>query len=149
MSVVNLVYLAGPIIGLDWRAATSWRDDAAAWLSNYARCLSPLRGKDYLDNGELIYHEYSQVLSTGIGLTARDRWDVSRCDVVLVNLLGHLEFSIGTAIELGWADAYRKPVVMVVDENSPFARHPMVRQIAQYVVPDLWQGFRVVKDLLG
>jgi hypothetical protein len=34
----------------------------------------------------------------------RDRFDATRCDVLLVNLLGAERVSIGTMMEVAWAD---------------------------------------------
>lgn len=112
---MSRVYLAGPIGGLNYGGATYWRDDATqelAWRGITA--LSPMRGKSYL-SGEtkLDATKYTQPLSSPKGLTTRDRFDVRTCDLVLANLLGATRVSIGTVIELAWADLLRTPVVLV------------------------------------
>ena len=38
------------------------------------------------------------------GIVTRDRWDVAKADVVLMNLVGATQVSIGTMVELGWAE---------------------------------------------
>ena len=43
---------------------------------------------------------------------------MQRCDVVLMYLIGAKKVSIGTMIEAGWADAYRKPVVLVLEDPT-------------------------------
>jgi len=91
---LSLVYLAGPISGQSYAGATNWRKDAAADLADVAVCLDPMRGKGYLRGERGIKDQYSEyTMSRAQGIVARDRWDVSRCDVVLMNLLGSTKVS--------------------------------------------------------
>ena len=71
-----------------------------------------------------------------------------RCDMVLMNLLGATKVSIGSMIELGWADAFRKPVVLVIEEGNCHM-HAIVQEIAGFIVPTLDQGIEVVKSILS
>ena len=90
------VYLAGPITGLTWKDATEWRDTVRCVLQPFGiSCYSPLRAKNYLshldeNNGGIAdsYPKELSPLSTGRGITTRDRWDATRCDVLFVNFLG-------------------------------------------------------------
>lgn len=146
------VYLAGPINGKTFEEAATWRDYAARKLRESGIAVySPLRAKKRLlpTNGEPIIRAYEEhPLTSQSGITTRDRFDVMSCDVVLANFLGATEASCGTAIEFGWADAWRKPVVMVIDgAENPFY-HPMMLEIAGYVVRTLDEGIEVVKRIL-
>lgn len=145
------VYLAGPITGLTYDGATDWRDDVAQrlWLEGITP-LSPLRGKDYLrDVGELKdqYHELN-VLSSGKGITTRDRWDCQRADVVLMNLVGAERVSIGSVMEAAWADAARVPLVLAMEEGG-LHDHAMMREVAGYVVPTLDQAVETTLAILS
>jgi nucleoside 2-deoxyribosyltransferase len=47
--VFMLVYLAGPISGLNYEGATNWRDHAKSYLNEFGiKGLSPLREQDHL-----------------------------------------------------------------------------------------------------
>jgi nucleoside 2-deoxyribosyltransferase len=143
-------YLAGPITGLTYAGAIDWREYARERLHAMGIVgLSPMRGKTYLSREETIGDAYAQhPLSTRTGILTRDRFDVMRCDLLLVNLLGAERVSIGTAMEVAWADAFRKPVVLV-DTDGSTHDHAFIRAIAGYVVPTLEAGLNIVDAVLG
>jgi nucleoside 2-deoxyribosyltransferase len=146
-----LVYLSGPITGLTYKDGNDWRVLAHALLNGAdTNVLSPLRGNSYLPQDSPLdkssYEEYP--LSTGKGITTRDRFDTMRCDVMLVNLLGAQRVSIGTMIELGWADAARVPIVLVMEKEGNPHDHAMVQQIVGYRVDTLEEGLWLVNALL-
>jgi len=143
------VYLAGPIQGLSYDTSTSWRIYAETELLKAGiMSLSPLRNKEYLQHEGVLRDSYPQyALSSTKGITTRDRFDVMRCDVVLMNLLHAEQVSIGTMIELGWADAYRKPVVLVAERDNVHA-HGMVEEVAGFIVDNLESGLTLIKALL-
>ena len=144
----KLVYLAGPIAGCTYKGCVGWRDYAIAQLAPFGIVgLSPMRCKEYLAKEESIKASYNTVMSCGKGVTARDRWDTSRCDVVLVNFLGATEVSKGTIMEIAWADILRKPIVLTIDEGN-VNDHPMIRNVSGFIVPTLDEGVEVVKALL-
>lgn len=148
---MSLVYLAGPITGLSWGDATDWQDYAIKSLAkDNIRGLSPLRCKDYLKNEDALAVQYdTYVLSTGKGITTRDRWDCLRCDALLVNLLGAKKVSIGTMMELGWASAAHKPIILVMEDEGNPHDHSMVREVYGFVVNTLDHGLAVVKAMFA
>lgn len=150
MATKPLVYLAGPIKGLSYDGATDWRRHAAGLLHIAGiEALSPMRHKAYLAGDQDIADDYPlSALSSQRGITARDRFDVGRCDVVLANLLGAEQVSIGTMIELGWADGARKPIVLVMEDTGNPHDHAMVRELANFRVLTLAEGLRLVAALV-
>lgn len=156
----GLVYLAGPIKEAgSYAGATEWRVYAAEALANEGvRCLSPMRCKEYLQDQTLWLksmrdHEGAvrgRTLSTPKGIVTRDRFDVSRCDVMIANFLGFTHVSIGTCIEFGWAHSFNTPVIMVVDAGGQNPHHhAMLKEIAGYVVPSLDEAINVTLAVLG
>jgi nucleoside 2-deoxyribosyltransferase len=159
------VYLAGPIAGLTYEEATlSWRDYVAKALDgNYMysdgfhyspntsiQTYSPMRGKIFLKGtGEKIgkqgYDEHP--MSSMQGIIGRDRNDVMNCDLVFMNVHGAEKVSIGTTVELGWADAFRKPVVLILDKGGVHD-HAFYKGLATYVCENLEQGIQCAKALL-
>jgi nucleoside 2-deoxyribosyltransferase len=144
------VYLAGPIKGLSYDWATDWREYADGYLSWHGiRGISPMRAKEYLKNEVLLKDGYDdKVLSCAKGITTRDRYDVRTCDLMLANFEGAAIPSLGTCIEFGWADAYRKPVIMVASPDNPHW-HPMMTEIAGFIVPNLDEGLHVCCAILA
>lgn len=152
MDAVSLpkVYLAGPITGLSFGEATDWREAAITRLGVHGILgLSPLRAKDYLLAETTLADEYvDKVLSCQKGITTRDRFDCQRADILLVNLAGAERVSIGTMIELGWADSVRVPIILVLEPGSPHD-HAMVREVAGWIVPNLQEALDVAIAVLG
>lgn len=149
------VYLAGPIRGATFEEAVTWRSVAANWLlARGVRTLSPMRGKGRMAfeqmglDGTIRGH-----FGTPKGITTRDRFDLARADVVLVNFLGADTVSIGTCVEFGWADMLRIPVVMVIDPpkgvRDNLHHHAMLYEIAGYVTYSLNEGLQIVMEILG
>jgi nucleoside 2-deoxyribosyltransferase len=123
------VYLAGPITGLTFGNAQSWREYAKDRLSPDIDAFSPLRQKDFLANHGVLDQSYSDSpLSTDRGINTRDHHDCKTSDLILCNLLDAHRVSIGTVMEVAWSFAYRVPLVMVMPESGGVHDHPMVRE---------------------
>lgn len=109
-----------------------------------------MRAKEYLSHLENIdktgNRQYG-ILSGGKAIVARDRNDVLTCDAVLMNLSGADKVSIGTMIEVGWADAFRKPIVLVLEKDNPHV-HDMVTEIAGFRVGTLEDGIHIINALM-
>ncbi len=112
-----------------------------------------MRGKEYLSALQSISsdgQEYAHmsVMSTSRGVITRDRYDSQHCDVMLVNLLGAERVSIGTMIELGWADSVRTPVVCAIEPTGNVHEHMMVQELIGFRVSTLTEALTVVKAIL-
>ncbi len=145
------VYLAGPILGLTFDGAQDWRNEAKAHLEQHStiKTLSPLRGKEYLKMRGPLEGSYTEFpLSTDSGITSRDRWDCTRSDVVIFNLLGAKRVSIGTMVEFGWADAARRQIVLIMEKEGNLHEYPMIREISKFRVDNLKDGLRITEALL-
>lgn len=150
------VYLAGPITGLTYDGGNDWRDAVRIELEDVGiDAWSPLRAKQFLraigvldaaGTKESAYIGLNP-LSEPKGITARDRFDTMRSDLVVMNLLGAERVSIGTMIEAGWADAARVPLVVAMEEDN-IHRHAMLNEVAGFIVPTLEEAVAVVKAIL-
>lgn len=142
------VYLAGPILGSTYDGATEWREYVKTLFPGEIVCLSPMRNKEYLQGKAVIDKTINpDQLSSPRGINTRDRNDIIRCDVVLVNFLNAEIISVGTCIELGWADMLRKPIVIAMRETD-IHYHKMVRDIAGYIYPTIEEAAEMVKKIL-
>jgi nucleoside 2-deoxyribosyltransferase len=149
------VYLAGPISGLHFNECTDWREYAIKSLAQVGiKGLSPMRCKDYLESLErpLSSHgrdyEHLGVFSASRSIMTRDRFDATRCDVVLANLAGAKIPSIGTVMEIAWADLSRIPVVCAIEKDGNPHEHMMISEAIGFRVQTLDQAIEVVKGIL-
>lgn len=143
------LYLAGPITGLSYVKATDWRQYISDRLPNYIVAVSPMRGKQYLDKEQVIAASYENIpLSCQKGITCRDRYSVMTCDMLFVNLLGATTISIGTVMEIGWADMLRKPIVLVMEKKGNIHEHPIIKESVGFWVDNLDEGIRIADAVL-
>lgn len=156
---MKTVYLAGPISGCSYGEATDWREQASKELAEAGiKGLNPMRAKAHLshvkeftsdgDKYKLVHGAYD-VMSTNSGIMTRDRFDATRCDVLLVNLLGAPRVSIGTCMEIAWADLKRTPIVCAMEESGNPHEHGMIMQAVGFRVTSLADALRVTKAILA
>jgi nucleoside 2-deoxyribosyltransferase len=144
-SYEKLVYLAGPISGTEEEQMSSWREQFKKQLKQDIFCLSPLRDTtDSTPDHPLTIEK----LRHGHGSVSRDRMDVMRCDVVVANFLGARNISIGTVGEIFWADAYRKPVIVVMEDENPHF-HLFILELAAWRFKTLEEAATKVNVLLS
>lgn len=144
------VYLAGPISGCTYNQCTDWRAYFAERLEGLGvEALSPMRGKDYLNDGELIDGDYDDtILSNAQAILHRDFWDCCRSDVVFVNLLGATRVSIGTVMEIAFAHARQIPVVLLMEPGNVH-NHPMIQQAVAFKVATVEQALDTLRIVLN
>lgn len=133
------VYLAGPISGCSYKECTDWREGVAEKLEAYdIVSWSPMRHS--------IYPEH--IMSQGRSIVSRDRNDIERSDLVLVNFLGATQVSIGTVWEIGYAWATRTPVVLAMEEKGNVHEHSFVTEHAGFRVDSLDDAVSVIVNIL-
>jgi len=147
----KLVYLAGPIDGCTYEGCTSWRNYAIEDLrKDRITGLSPMRAKDFLKiHPKILDGLQKHVLTTDKGITTRDKWDVRQSDAVLFNLLNAKKVTIGTMIEYGWASAYDKPIITVIEKEGNIHEHCIVRGLTGFRVETLEEGLGIVRALFA
>jgi hypothetical protein len=144
-----LVYLAGPMTGLKFDKANDWRlqvnkDCALAGID----CVSPMRGKQNLKNGEIINPSYRDRLSNPMAIVTRDYFDVARATAIFVNFLGSTTISIGTVAEMAWAYMMHKPVIVAMEKDSLYAAHPFMLLFARFVERDLESATQLLIEVV-
>lgn len=149
--VKPIVYLAGPITGCSYEGCTDWRNVVQQKLSPYGvEGLSPMRAKEYLKAEKSITGSYEdKVMSCARGITTRDRFDCMRCAVLMVNFLGAKKVSIGTVMEIAWADSQRIPIICVIEDTDNVHDHPMIRECIGFRVATLDEAVEVAIKVLG
>lgn len=144
------VYLAGPITGTSYEECTDWRKMVSHVLTSAGiDSYSPMRAKDYLLQETSVDDSYEEtVMSSQRGIYARDYYDCRTCDAIIVNLLGAERVSIGTVMEIAWATAYEKPIVLVMEKENNIHEHSMLREACPFRVDTLNEGVDIMKTLL-
>lgn len=143
------VYLAGPISGLTYDEGQSWRTMFSAHMPKEIRCYSPLRKKEHLRDMGILEQSYEEaVLSSDRGINTRDHFDCLTSDLIVANLLGVTRVSIGTVMEMAWAFAYRKPLVVIIEPTGNVHDHPMARETFGFRVSTIKEAAQVVPTIL-
>lgn len=152
-----LVYLAGGIAGLTGAEAIDWRVDAAGRLfERGVETRDPMRAKRHAWKPDDVIpragNKYAALgaFFTSRGIMTRDFNDVKQCDALLVNLLGAQHPSLGTIMELAWAYAFQKPVVVAIEAiGNPHDGHPMIHEAMPFRVTTLEEAIHSVAVILG
>lgn len=149
------VYLSGPISGLDFNTAVSWTNYAKHELeyrsATHIEGYRPLRGKSFLSKEKdplSVMGDSSNAISSPKGIVGRDRYDVMTSDVILVNLLGAKERSIGTMFEVAWAFLLQKPIILVMEKEGNVHQHAFLLEAVTYWVYDLEHALSLTHQLL-
>ncbi len=129
----RIVYLSGPITGCSENQAAHWRMHVRVRLGPGLVTIDPMR--DAVDFSILSEHHMDDAarlrsLLHGREILERNRFDIARCDVLLANFLGAQRISIGSVGELFWADAFRKPVIVVREAHHNLHDHGLINAIA-------------------
>lgn len=148
------VYLAGPISGLNFAGANEWRKAVTAYLAQHGiTAISPLRGKEYLESVPILSghgREYAHlgILSSARSIMTRDRFDATRCDVLFVNFLGATSPSIGTVMEIAWADSKRIPIICAMEAEGNPHDHMMITEAIGFRVATLEEALHITNAIL-
>ncbi len=79
----------------------------------------------------------------------KDRASVRRADIIVANMdmFGGTRPTLGTPIELGWADADHKPILVLAHE-SDYTQHPFLIGMAAIIDHRKTEVLRVLKAIL-
>jgi nucleoside 2-deoxyribosyltransferase len=145
----KVLFLAGPLTGVSYSDALDWRKYVESRLPPDVIAFSALRGKPHVTRERVLKDAYPEhLLSTPQGTITRDRNDVSRCDALFVNFLNSDKVSIGTIMEMAWADARRIPIILVM-EASNIHDHAFVRQVAGFITNNLDEAIETAVGVVG
>jgi nucleoside 2-deoxyribosyltransferase len=156
--VHKTVYLAGPIDGLTYGEATRWRNKFRDDLSYHGiKAVDPMRSQTYLAEieGPLTSCKIAASVAenkstlTASHITAADKFDCTNCSFIIVNVLGAKKVSIGTMIEVGWANANNIPIILVIEEEGNVHEHPILDECSGFRVDDLEKAKELIIELLS
>ncbi len=127
-----LVYLAGPMTGMPVEQVIGWRQEARRKLSEAGfTVLDPSRGLMFLKPEETVKDAYEDETTENKHVVfERDKFDSTRADILVVNLLNSKRISIGTMMEVAWANLSGRFVVVVMEKEGNPHMHAFVREAA-------------------
>lgn len=142
--MTHSIYLSGPISEVPLNIAQEWRTNFEKEVQvpdgPHIECINPMRflGTTPMSTEDPTY------------ITSRDRFDVQRADLLVVNFLYRHQnpemISIGSVIEMSWADAWRKPIIMAtpIDWKSRLCSYPFIQEMVTTIVHTeqelIWQA---------
>lgn len=134
------VYLAGAMSGLSADDAKGWRIEAGKRLTEAGfTVLDPARGLMFLEPNETVADGYDDRFDeTRHTVFNRDKFDSTRSDILLVNLLGHpRRVSIGTVMEMAWAHLSGRFTVTVMDKEDTCYLHAFINETSSVIIESL------------
>jgi nucleoside 2-deoxyribosyltransferase len=144
-------YLAGPVTGLSYEAATEWRQYARKILAYLnIDAMDPMRGQEYLAGSENMSDSYEGLpMSTQRAIMAKSYNDAVTANILIVNFLGATRVSIGTVMEMAWAYEKRIPVICIMEAEGNPHDHSMVRDATNFRVASIDEALKVADVMLN
>lgn len=143
-----LVYAVGPVTGLGFDQANEWREYADEKLQPRIRIINPLRGqRQWVKTSIILECDNDHSRTSAPALARYSKFDVKRCDAILANFLEAQMVSRLSLVEIGWANAFDKPIVVVMEKDN-IHYHEVFVDICGIVVKSLDEGIEILKTLL-
>jgi hypothetical protein len=141
------IYLTGPVTGVAESAQSTWRDKLRLSVEPAVRLIDPLA------DGAIRSPLYRRAAATSMpsmqafgALTiARNKEAIQSCDMLFANLSGCRTVSLGSVGEIFWADAYRKPILIIREALENPHDHLLLNQVATWMFFNLDEGIRQVR----
>lgn len=153
MSDKPSIYLAGPMSGLTWRQALSWRRECEAELSKDWRLINPVRAQvpeermdDTIPSTTQLDTEKVDLWVTATGVTSQDEFYIDQSDWILANFLQATHVTIGSVWELGYGWGTRKKILSVIEPGS-IHDHAFIRRRSHVFTPSLDEAIQFFKAI--
>lgn len=153
--MIRTIYLAGPIAGCTKGEANDWRDYVRSKLEPHRiRGISPLRCEPIIGNtydlpGSMQHTDPK--FGTARAISSKNMFDVRNTDLTLAFLpkfMNEKRPSVGTILEIGWAKAFNKPVVLVTDDDY-YRQHPVSSFCASWLLDNLDDACDTILGVMG
>lgn len=134
------IYLCGPISGRSVEEMSAWRRHSRAVLRTFASVWDPTEftvdsNHPATPRPDDPAHQVSRI-AHGRAVIERDLQAVRAADLLLANLVGASDPSIGSIGEMFWAYAFNVPIILVRDAQTIYS-HSMLEAMAAIVCEDI------------
>jgi len=148
MSVFK-AYIMHPITGLSGEELFSYYDDIIKSLPDGIRALSPLAGKEFLQDWDYLPSTgYNAACCQDHAIFERDQWMVRQADILFCDFTGAEKVSIGCCMELAMGALLGKHTVLVMDKDNCH-NHAFVKEAADVIFDTPEEGIQYLKSLCG
>ena len=132
------IYLVGPITGRSYKYCVGWREEVTKKFEVAGfHIWSPMRGEEHLKYKRKIkpVAEEGSVLDNH-GIVERDKFYVAHSDIILANFIEAEVTSIGSTMEVAWANLLGKFVATVMEKDN-IHNHAFYYEASSVVFDDL------------
>ena len=143
------VYLAHPISGHTFGEVVEYYKDSIAQLKDVGYTVyDPVTMYAGNINAEEVCApaDLTGPLINNHALFERDKWMVSKVDVVLADLTGATKASIGACMEMAWASLLGKHLVVVMKKDNPMY-HGFVIEAADVILEDFEEAVEYLDNI--
>lgn len=142
------IYTAGPITGLSYNQVMERYEAQTARLRDYGyEVFCPMVGKGFLkDEASLSGFGYDSPTATNRAIKGRDKWMVKQSDIVLVDFTDAKVASIGSCMEIAWAEEFNKHVIVVMPKENVH-RHAFILESADIIFENIYEAYGYLKTL--
>jgi nucleoside 2-deoxyribosyltransferase len=128
------IYCVHPISGQSADDVFEYYEETYQVLKDYYNVFIPMIGKQSLRT-ELKFKSEgykNDPLTKNHAIFERDKWMVTKSDIIYANLIGTKIASIGSIMELAWASMLGKYIILIMEQNN-IHRHAFVLEAADVI----------------
>ena len=139
MSPKLSIYMAHPITGLQGKEVINYYSETKDFLSDIGyEVYCPMIAKGYMiSEKEFKSHGYDgNPIALNHAIKERDKWMVKSSKVLLLDLSGSKNVSIGCVMELAWAEEFGNHTIVVMEKDN-IHNHAFVLESADIVFDNI------------
>ena len=145
------IYTAGPMAGLTYAEIMSRYDNQVKTLKDLGyEVFCPMTGKLHLKDENYDFMGVGKntcPVTTNKAIKKRDRWMVGQVDIVLVDFTqSNGKVSIGSCMELAWADELKKHTIVVMKDDNVH-QHSFIIECADIIFPTIDEAYMYLNCL--
>jgi len=146
-----IVYQGGSMTGLTLEEITGWRREAGALLEDAGfTVLNPARGLMFLEPEAVVKDAYEDEFTENKHVVfERDKFDATRADILLMNLLKAPRTSIGTVMEMAWGHLAGRFICTAIEREGNPHMHAFVREASSILFEDIMDACLYIVETFG
>ncbi len=142
------IYISTPMTGRTYQEIHDYYDKTAMTLKSYNHhVMSPMTGRPNLQTEVMEACGNDRDITTNHAIVERDRWMLSKSDIVYTNLIGCTRISIGCCMELAWAHDRGIHSIVVMEPNN-MHDHCYIRETADIIFHSEAEALAYFKNLI-
>lgn len=146
-----IVYQGGSMTGLTLEEVVGWRVETAKVLEDAGfTVLNPARGLMFLEPESVVKDSYEVEFTENKHVVfERDKFDATRADILLMNLLKAPRVSIGTIMEMAWGHLAGRFICTAIEREGNPHMHAFVREASSIMLDDIMEACHYIIKTFG